>query len=282
VETRTAKHAYDRWYGNPDRDTDTDAPNLALGRAIHHLAAGEAQFAKYFAVRPAKFDSWRTKEAQAWRGDQVRLNMGVLTPEDVDTIHGVAKAMNEHPTVQAGILKGLVEMTIVWRDPVTGLWVKSRPDVIPLDSRMIADLKSTADASLPKVTNRITDFGYHMQLAMADEGLWQIAGWEASDHVLVYVETSRPYCMNVKPIPIYDIDYGRAQFRRSLDIFAECLKSGEWTGYRDDDVEAGLSSRYRELLAYQAKHGQLVMQDGRQPRDPRNAPNSLPAVDEAF
>lgn len=270
VENRSAKHAFDVWYGNPDRAPPDDAPHYTLGRAIHHLAAGEAQFAKFFVVRPPKWDSWRTAEAKAWRGEQIRLGMGVLTPEDVDAIQGVARALNEHPTIQAGILKGLVETTLVYRDAATGLWVKSRPDVLPLDSRMIADLKSTADASMAKVTNSITNFGYHMQLAIADEALWQLAEWEASDHVDVFVETSRPFCVNVKPIPHYDIDYGRAQFRRSLDTFAGCLKTGEWTGYRDDDVEAGLSSRYREVLAAQAKNGLLKMQSSRQPRAPVN------------
>lgn len=280
VEQRTAKHAFDVWYGNPNRAPPEDKPHLALGRAIHHLAAGEARFLEHFIVRPPKWDSWRKDEAKAWRGDRIREGFDVLTPEDVAAIRGVADAMNEHPTIQAGILKGLVECSIVWKDPVTGLWVKSRPDVIPVDAPMIADLKSTTDASAKSVTNRATDFGYHMQLAIADEGLWQVAGFRADDHTLVYVETGRPYCINVKPMPGHDIDYGRRQFRRSLDIFAECLKTGEWTGYRDDDMEGGLSSRYREVLAWQSKHGLLPEVNGRQPRSPINAPKTpAPAVD---
>lgn len=277
VESKSAKHAWDVWYGNPDRAPPEDKPHLALGRAIHHLAAGESQFLKHFVVRPPKWDSWRKDEAKAWRAERIREGFDVLTPDDVDAIRGVAAAMNQHPTIQAGILKGLVECTIVWKDPVTGLWVKSRPDVIPLDAPMGADLKSTTDASAKSVTNKISDFGYHMQMAIADEGLWQVAGHEVKDHVLIFVEVGRPYGVNVKPLPDYDIDYGRRQFRRSLDIFAECLKTGEWTGFRDDDMEGGLSDRYRKFLAWQSENNLLPKIEGRTPRDPRNdALNTAP------
>lgn len=271
VEKRSAKHAYAKWHGNPNRKPEGEAaPHLSLGRAIHHLAAGEAQFAKHFVVRPSKWDSWRTDAAKAWRGEQTRLNMGVLTPEDVDAIQGVAASLNEHPTIQAGILRGLVEMTIVWRDPVTGIWVKSRPDMLPLDSRMIADLKSTGDASLPAVTKRNDEFGHPMQLAIADEGLWQVAGFEATDHTLVFVETGDPYAVNVKPIPFFDIEWGRNIYRKSLNEFASCLASGHWNSYRDDDVEAGFSARYRDVLRLASERGELPIVQGRTPR-PDNA-----------
>lgn len=278
------RHAYAKWYGNPKRKPQPEKAHFALGRAIHHLAGGEAQFAKHFAVRPAIWSDWRTKDAKAWKADQERLGMGVLTPEDVDTIQGIADAMNEHPTVQAGILKGLVEMTVVWRDPITGLWVKVRPDVLPLDSRMINDLKTTAAADRRSCINAVGDYGYHMQLAMIDEGLWQVAGWEATDHVLTFVEKSDPYCINLKPIPDHAIDYGRRQFRRNLDQFAQCLNDGVWPGYADDLTDGDLPEWMLKRLSYESEKGLLPRITGRQPRAPENDASrylSLPSDEEA-
>lgn len=279
------RHAWAKWYGNPNRKEQPEKPHFALGRAIHHLAGGEAQFAKHFAVRPAVWDSWRTKDAKAWRAEQERLGMGVLTAEDVDVIQGIADAMNEHPTIQAGILKGLVEMTVVWRDPVTGLWVKVRPDVLPLDGRMIVDLKTTAKADRMSCLKAIGEYGYHMQMAMIDEGLWQVAGWAASDHVDVFVEKAEPFCINLKPIPSHAIDYGRRQYRRNLDQFAACLEAGDWPGYADDEVDGDLPDWMLKRLSYESEKGILPQITGRAPRAPENDAArylSLPCDDEAI
>jgi hypothetical protein len=267
LDSKSPRHAWREWYGNPNRKEPEEKPHLALGRAIHHLAGGEAQFAKHFCVRPAKWDSWRTKEAKEWRAEQMRLGMGVLTAEDIDTIQGVADSLNEHPTIQAGILKGLVEMTVVYQDPVTGLWVKARPDVIPLSSAMIPDLKTIAEATRKKCETAIGEYGYFGQMAIIDEALWQVAGFEATDHVLVFIEKSDPWCINLKPLPSCDIEWGRAYARRALDKFAACLESGDWHGYDDDEREGGMPAWKRAQFAYEAENGMLPKLRDRQPRD---------------
>lgn len=268
VEDKSPRHAWRDYYGNPNRKPPEEKAHFTLGRAIHHLAGGEAQFAKFFAVRPPKWDSWRAADAKNWRKEQTMLGMGVLTPDDVDTIQGVADSLNEHPTIQAGILKGLVEMTVVYRDAATGLWVKTRPDVIPLDSAMIVDLKTTADASRPKVIKSTTEFGYHIQLAMIDEALWQVAGWKAEEHVLVYVEKTDPWCINIKPLEDEFIGWGRGQFRRGIETFAKCLREGHFPGYADDQEAITAADWLRKRLQEQEK-GHVLPSGERGPRNPK-------------
>lgn len=273
-DSKSPRHAWREWSGNPNRKERDEAAHFTLGRAIHHLAGGEAQFGQHFIVRPAKWDSWRTKDAKEWRALRIAEGFSVLTPEDIETIKGVADSLNEHPTIQAGILKGLVEMTVVYRDPITGLWVKSRPDMLPLDSGIIGDLKTTAEATRIKCQKAIGEFGYHGQLAIADEALWQTVGFEASDHVLVFVEKTDPWCINIKPLEAAAIEWGRAYARRALDTFARCLEAhlaGQpqaiaWTGYDDDEKDAALPDWLGKRYAYEAEHGLLPKVRTRQPR----------------
>lgn len=267
-EEQTAKHAFADWYGNPKRKVKkTEANHYSLGRAVHHLAGGEAQFAKHFAVRPAIWEDWRKKEAQEWKKTQLGLGMGVLTGDDVDTISGIADSLAEHPTIQAGIMKGLVEHTVVWKDAATGLWIKTRPDVIAVDSRMISDLKTCASAAPHRVQKAIGEFGYHMQLAMMDIGLRVVTNspmnraW-AEEHLLVFVEKSDPFVTNIKPVADWALDYGQRQFRRALDLFASCLASGVWTGYPDDEVATGFESWRAKRLAWESDNGLLPKSQG--------------------
>ncbi len=267
MEGKSPKHAWRIYYGNPDRAPPSDAPHFTLGRAIHHLTGGEAQFLKHFAVRPPKWDSWRTNDAKAWRKEQVGLGMGVLEPDDVDTIQGVANSLNDHPTIQAGIMRGLTEMTVVYRDHATGIWVKTRPDVLPLYARMIVDFKTCADASRAKVAKSMGEFQYHIQLAMIDEAMWQAVGWEADEHVLIFAEKKDPYCLNIKPVEAEAIRWGRGQFRRSLDLFARCLEANEWPGYPDDQEPASVPDWLRKRLEWEEKNHLLPTGD-RGPRVP--------------
>lgn len=268
ADTKSPRHAYRTWYGNPDRREDEEKDHLALGRAIHHLAGGEIGFLEHFSVRPAKWDSWRTKDAKEWRALEKanRPGVGILTPDDVETIRGVANAMNEHPIIQAGILKGLVEMTVVYRDAITGLWVKARPDVLPLGSRMVPDLKTIAEATRRKCEAAIGEWGYHGQMAIIDEALWQVAGFEVEDHVLVFVEKSDPWCLNIKPLDAAAIEWGRAYSRRALDTWARCLDVGVFHGYDDDERDISIPKWLADRYVYESKNGLLPKLAQRQPR----------------
>lgn len=288
ADEKSPKHAFKDWYGNPNRKPPgVEAEHFALGRAIHHLASGEANFAKFFAVRPQVFDSWRTGDAKKWRGEQIALGMGVLTPDDVDQIRGVADSMNEHPTIQAGIMQGLVEHTLAWKDERTGLWFKSRIDVIAVDSRMLADLKTTTDARRHKVQKANSDFGYHVQMAMADEGLKVITGspkdrpW-ASEHVDIFVEKKDPWCINIKPFEAFEIDYARRILARGAEKIARSISDNLWQGYDDDLVPGGLPKWYLDKLKWESENGLLPKLDGPTSKSDFKLPDREgPPVDDA-
>ena len=257
LDSVSPAHYWATSYLNPNRVHQEDKDAFNLGRAAHTLILGEDGFKRDYVIRPDFWDSWRTKEARVWRDEQKLAGLTVLEPSHIDQIRGMAAALALHPTVQAGLLNGEVERSIVWKDAKTGIWLKARPDVLPVDSNMIVDLKTTSSADAVSVRRSIADYGYHMQLALAFEGMKAVTGRQMTDFVLVFVETKLPYAVNIKPLDIADIIFGRRQIRRAIDRFAECLKSCSWPAYDDDEVTASLPSYYRQRLDHEAEAGLL-------------------------
>lgn len=277
------QEVWDGLYLNPDHEPQADKPSYIKGRAAHTLLLGEAGFREEFAVRPATYPDgasypsevgaekpWNgnAKWCKAWLADRALAKKSVLKLEDVENIRGMAQAMAKHPVIQQGILNGLIEHSIFYIDEPTGLWVKSKPDAIPLDSLMISDLKGTEDTGPIGTRRSLSDYGYHQQMALITEAIYHVSGRIMEEHVLVFVKWGRPWTINIKPLTAQAIWRGRQQNRRALDRIAACLASGEWPGPDDDQVPADISRYLEDRLAKEEKDGLLpdIYQLGVEPK----------------
>src|SRR5690606_27176305 len=122
---------WDTSYLNPNRAPEEDKEHFALGRAVHTLLLSEQGFRDEYVVRPEEWSDWRSKDARAWRDAEKAKGKTVLVPEDLEHIQGMAERIAGDRTFM-DLLQGRIERSIIWKDQ-TGIWVKSRPDVIPAD-----------------------------------------------------------------------------------------------------------------------------------------------------
>jgi hypothetical protein len=241
---------WDTSYMNPDRAEDKETSALIFGRAIHHLILGEPHFQKVFAEQPSTYEDEKTGEIKKWtnaahackRWDAARAkeNRYVLTKSEVEGIRGIARSLATHPLVQAGVLNGLVERSLFWKDRKTGIWLKHRPDVIPTDSGDICDLKKIRSVDWDQLRRNIFDFGYYQQGALSKWALKEVLDIDMQSFMLLFVEDKRPF--SVRPVILKDIDLeiGTVANRAALDIMARCLKEDRWPGpggLNDDHVE---------------------------------------------
>lgn len=222
---------------NPDRIEPSESEALVLGRAAHHLLLGEDDFSTLFIARPPKWDSWRTDAAKAWRAEQEAEGRTVLLPNTLEQIRGMARSLSAHPLIQAGILNGGIEQSMVWRDKDTGIWKRSRPDAVPNDSGDFADLKSTMSVSDDAIMKTIADYGLHMQGALVCEGAHDLLGCKDTTFSLVFVEKEPPYCCRVVTLRDEDLARGERQNAVAMRTFAKCLETGEWPGPGRADAE---------------------------------------------
>lgn len=229
IETKSPAHYWCTSALNPERVPQEPNEAFDLGKAAHTLLLSEGGFAEQFVVSP--YDDFRTKAAQQWRDEVRSFGRVVITEKMLDQIRGMAKSLSQTPEIAAGLFDGLVEHSIFWQDTRTGIWLKSRPDVIPRADAVLVDLKTTTDASPRAVDRTVADYRYDVQGWLAAEGMRQVAGITVTEFLLVFVEKTPPYAVTITMVDPGFMELAGRHTRRALDTFAACLKSGEWPSY---------------------------------------------------
>lgn len=247
-------HAYLRHYSNLKRaENGSESEALLLGRASHHMLLGEADFSEHFVFRPETYPEGATypvligaekpwngnaKWCRAWKAEQADRKRDVLKPAHMDMIRGMANGLYANPLVRAGILNGLIETTLVAKDPKTGLWLKIRPDASPTDSGDFSDLKTIADISDEGIEKAIGETGIFLQGAMTRR-VTHLLDMEFHSFSPVFVEKKEPNIARVKTLTDGDLDLGDIVLDASLAAYKKCLDSGTaWPGPGGSQTDA--------------------------------------------
>ncbi|MFI6534156.1 PD-(D/E)XK nuclease-like domain-containing protein [Nonomuraea sp. NPDC050547] len=186
-------------------------------------------------------DEWRTKEIKE-RVAKVRERGAIpLKPADWDQVHGMAAAIQKHPLAAALFdpAAGQPEKTFIWQDPDTGVWRRARLDWLPHPSGgrlVIADYKTTTDASGHAVAKTIANYGYFMQDPWYRDAVTAAGLDDDPLFVFVFQEKSAPYLINVVALDPDDVVAGRDRNCRALDLYANCSATGSWPGYSSDEI----------------------------------------------
>jgi len=157
----------------------------------------------------------------------------VLDNDDHEAILGIKKNISLHPTAK-DFLNSEPEVVVVWKDKATGALCKARLDSSPFTyngRRVIADLKTTGDASEGGFSQEIKKYGYWFSAAFYLEGA-SIAFKEQIDtFVIVAGEKERPYKVESHEIMPSYLEHGSVMFHEALQKEMECRKSGVYPAY---------------------------------------------------
>ncbi|GLI21858.1 hypothetical protein GGQ86_000839 [Xanthobacter flavus] len=260
IELRSPAHYWATSYLNPQRIEQEQSDALDFGQAAHTLLLGEAGFRQRFVVRPDEYPDYRTKAAREWRDFQREAGKTVLTPDQVQHIKGIAASLARHPLVRQGLLQGEVERSIIYRDPVTGIWLKIRPDVLPVSDGVVVDLKTAADAAPRAMERAILERGYDMAGALTGMGLKAVCNIDMTAFVLVCVEKVPPYAVSIVEVDASWIGYARRRVRRAIDTFARCMESGEWPAF-EGEAKLFIPEWLRKRLDAETDVGLLPQED---------------------
>jgi hypothetical protein len=235
---------------NPYPSEQAERPHFSLGRAAHHLLfLGRKGFDDEFVTRPEQWSDWRTKEARLWREAALADGKTVITDAELEAITGMARSLAAHPLVQAGILDGYVERSLIWQDAQTGAWLKSRPDCIPGSGLDVADLKTTTSVATEELRRTLGAYAYHAQGALVGMAFREVLRREMQTFSLVFVEKAPPFCVRVVTVKPDDLERGEKQIRAAAAQFAECCASGHWPGPGGDQQDA----EYIDIPEYSRK-----------------------------
>ncbi len=211
----------------------TDA--MELGTAIHTAVLEPERFAAEYVHAP-KVDR-RTKEGKAtWAAfESDHPGRDYLADDEWAQCEGMAAAVRAHPLASQLLYgQGRNEVTIVWKDAKTGLLCKGRLDRFTqfMGWSVVIDLKSARDASQWAFQAAMARLAYHSQVAYYLDGLRALADMDRR-FLIVSVESDPPHGIMVYELDDQALAEGRAAYRRHLDQYAECVRTGVWPGYRE-------------------------------------------------
>ena len=256
------RHMFAKWAENPKREERKETNAMLLGGCTHYLLLGEDNFKTKYIAQPEEYPDRKTGELKPWHmgatfckdwvAKYQSLGYNIVPVKMLEAIVKMAESVALEPLVQADLLKGNVETSGFFQDQETKLWIKVRPDVIPVADDTFVDLKTTAEVTTVSLMKSVRTYGYHQQGGLVWEAC-EALGQPFSTFVLLFVETANPYCARVIELPEEDLSLGRQQNRYCLRKIRAAIDQDRWPGPGEGEVrQLGLAkderSRIRERL----------------------------------
>lgn len=219
-------------YLNPAHKREERA-HFDIGQAVHLLYLETEKFSESVCVIEA--DDWRRKEVQQQRDEARAAGKIPLLTKTADEIVSMRSALLSHPIAgKAFAGEGHSELSLVWKDTETGVWLKARPDWTPASFGFLVDLKTSTTANPSDFARKAYCLGYHMQAAWYLDAVEAITGEKPRQFWFVVQDKSFPFLCSVATFDDDAIAAGRALNRAAVRKFADCVEKDEWPGYRQE------------------------------------------------
>jgi len=213
-----------------------------LGTLVHSMVLEPHTVEQDFTIinpllRPEPTKDFRSMENKAWK--QALLEEASLHGRQIveAEIYEQAKAMADsvlsNPVIKSLLEKAVIEKGIQWKDPMTGLMCKGRPDAYVPDKDLIIDLKTTISAHPSDFQRSLWNYRYHEQAAFYSMGLKAIHGTDKYNRFLfIAVENKAPYCSANYFLSPGALDTGWVTCQSLLSLHKECVTNNDWSkGY---------------------------------------------------
>lgn len=222
------------YYGrhiDPARPAPEKKSGQLEGQLTHCAVLEPAEFGKRYAVGP----DVSTRAVKAWKDFEAANPSRIcIKPGEYDTAMRQADSIRRLPEVAEALKVGRAEVSAFWIDPATGELCRCRPDwthYCGLDQAVLFDVKTCASASPREFARQVARKRYEVQAAFYSDGYAAAAGAQVLGFVFVAVEAQWPYAACAVMLDEESLDAGRRAYRRNLDTYAECRRTGVWPGY---------------------------------------------------
>jgi hypothetical protein len=214
------------------RDHPKVSAEFDFGTAAHKYVLGEGPLVKVIDA-----PDWRGKEARDARKDARATGEVAMLRAELDEVEAMARAIWAHPV--AGKLfepdRGKAEQSLFWQDPDYGIWRRARLDwQLPGLRLIIADYKTTTDASPAAIRKTVANLNYHMQAAWYTDAIQALGLGDDPAFLFVFQEKTAPYLITIAELDDEAIRAGRARNRDACEIWRDCTQADVWPGYSQD------------------------------------------------
>ena len=213
---------------NPDWEEPEGQEKFTIGAVAHLIFLEPKRFRDSVCVVEA--DDWRKKEAKQARDEARADGLIPILEKHMDRVMDAREVFNLHPLAAPAFQNGQAEKSIFWQHPVYGFWCRARPDFIA-DAGHLCDYKTTGNADPQEFGKHAYKLGYHRRAAWYIDGM-RALGREPTHYWFINQETAPPHLISVVELDDNAIEAGRAENDKAAALFARCLQTQDWFGYR--------------------------------------------------
>ncbi len=213
-------------------EDETEA--MRFGTILHRALLEPDSYQGAFHVRPEGLN-FTTKDGKAWRDEH--SDKPIITTPESNQISSMVDAVHTHPFAKRLLAGARTEQNIFVEDG-EGTLRKSRLDALT-EGNVIPDIKTCESASLDQFERSVSRYRYHVQAAYYLENC-NLLGLEKDIFFFICVEKSPPYAVRCLQLMGEVINAGVMLYKRDLQIYRNCIESGQWPAYGDGYEECGL------------------------------------------
>ena len=220
------KKSVAHWKGerrNPDN------PAFAMGNAVH---ANLLEKHRNLVVKGPK-----TKQSTAFKDMKKKLGQDqiLLTEVEFHVANAITKGALNNPNCSRLLTHEdrINEMSIFVVDPISGLRLKTRPDLMIESEQTVYDVKTTQDASPKGFLNECIKYGYFLQGAHYVYTC-QLAGFDIKNFSFIACEKSAPYLSHLHVMGKDIMSWATKELHKTLAVIAEAESREDYsTGWGD-------------------------------------------------
>jgi hypothetical protein len=218
------------FYDKNRTDPKPDKKHFAVGSALHEYIMEKDQFDKNFIVSP-KFDR-RTKEGkQKFEEFQLKADgKTIIDEQEMEMIKQISVSAKMNRTFMELLEGSHYEVSCYTVDPITGLKVRLRPDILPMSKNTVVDIKSCLDSSPKGFKSDVYSYGYSLTSAYYLDFLGR------ENYVFAAMEKNAPYQTSLYVLNDEMTDYGRYQYRMGLDLLKWSIDNNYWCDYIEFEI----------------------------------------------
>lgn len=217
---------------------DDATVEMDRGTLLHRLILGQGANVEAIEPKNKKGEpsfSWATAEAKAAREAAKAAGRIPVLAWKLREAELAAEVISANLfAVGIDISAGEREVVAVWEERADdGSAVLCRCMLDYLDDRMVMDLKIPESAHPETCTKQIGNMGYAVQIAAYVSAIERLFPERAGrvGHLITWAEPEAPYCVTPVELSCAFLEYGQRRWRRAVNRWAKCLKTGVWPGY---------------------------------------------------
>jgi len=245
METQSPAHA--RHWQEEEKVSD----ELLFGEGFHCATLEPIEFPKRFVLWPDEragevkkgqpLPPGGRRSGKTWDAFVAgHLPRKTMRERDYNDIQQMAEALHSHPKMRTLLARGpqFREVTLLWVDEHTGMLCKARADLLLDDEApTIVDYKTTANSKPAVFGTQVFNYGYDIGAAHYCMGQRALTPDKPLPNMIIpAIEKKPPFSPVIYRVDVPTMRLGWMRTRSGMDRYAECLRTGEWPGYGDDEI----------------------------------------------